>query len=107
MDEVLLDALLGESPVDVKDVTSLPIKQSLKCITDYQTHYPIAARRTYGGYQRPTLPEVTVCESLNINNGEKEYERMIEDMARMSLARTRGLMVEKRASQYERKQKLK
>lgn len=112
-----MDALLGpiENPVIVEEtpiveeVITIPISspptRPFKCVRDYQTWYPNPVRRFYGGYKRPVPREVTVCESLNLNNGEREYEMMIEDMTRMSLARTRGLLVEKRASRYERKQK--
>ena len=99
MDNDLLDALLG--------CVVSPPKQVLKFVYDNQTLYPNPCRRMYGGYQRQVAPEVTICDSLKLNNGEREYEEMIEDMTKLSLARTRGLMVEKRASRYERKQKSK
>ena len=98
MEGDLLDALLGE--VEAK---AIPLQ--FRCEMDNKTLYPNPARRLYGGYTRPVPREVTVCESLNINNGQKEYEVMIDDMTRMSLARTRGLVAEKRFSRYERKQK--
>lgn len=99
MQEELLDALLG--------ITHISVIQPLKVTYDNNTFYPNPVRRMYGGYKRLVAPEVTICDSLIIHDGQKEYEEMIEDMTRMSLARTRGLMVEKRASRYERKQKSK
>jgi hypothetical protein len=99
MDDALLDSLLGNI-----DTPAIP---KFKCVRDYQTWYPKPVRTVYGGYKRPVSCEVTVCDSLNISNGQKEYEIMIDDMIRMSLARTRGLMVEKRSSRYERAQKSK
>jgi len=103
MEEDLLDALLGELDVIPSEIK--PVPRLIRYEIDNKTLYPNPARRFYGGYKRLVPREVTVCESLNLNNGQKEYEEMIDDMTRMSLARTRGLLGEKRASRYERKQK--
>lgn len=105
MEEDLLDALLGELETPVVPPETKPVRPRIRYEIDNKTLYPNPARRFYGGYTRPVPREVTVCESLDINNGQKEYEEMIDDMTRMSLARTRGLMAEKRFSRYERKQK--
>ena len=92
----LLDALLG-----------IPNKRKLECVEDIHTHFPAPARRCYGGYVPPKKQEASVCESLFIHNGQKEYEEMIEDMKRMSLLRTNGLQKEKRTSRYEKSMKKK
>ena len=99
MNDDLLDTLLG--PVDIPS----PVKQKLKCTIDYRSLYPNPVRRLYGGYIRPIPSVVTVCDSLCINNGQRDYEELINEMTRMSLARMHGLMAEKRSSRYERKQK--
>ena len=107
MDSELLDALLcniGIPAVESEVILNKPSRR-FTCETDYHTWYPHPVRSLYGGYIRPVPREVTVCDSLCINNGQKEYEEMITDMTRMSLARTRGLLAEKRSSSYERKQK--
>jgi hypothetical protein len=82
-----------------------PIKNKLECIVDNKTWYPIPARRCYGGYVVPVKEEVTICDSLCINNGDKEYEEMVDDMTQMSLLRSKGLLKEKRMSRYEKAKK--
>jgi hypothetical protein len=108
MESDLLDNLLsniGVPAVEYEVISNKPSRR-FSCDTDYHTWYPYPVRRIYGEYVRPVPREVTVCDSLCINNDQKEYEEMITDMTRMSLARSRGLMAEKRFSSYERKQKL-
>lgn len=82
-----------------------PIKKKLECVLDRNTFYPIPVRRSYGGYIAPVKQQVTVCDSLCINNGNKEFEEMVDDMKQMSLLRSKGLLKEKRMSRYEKAKK--
>lgn len=89
MDE-LLSFLLDEKP-------------RLQCTEDNMTVFSGPVRRFYGKrpISIPSQPTFTI-ERLRV-----EDHSLVEDMTRLSLARMRGLMHEKRVSRYERAHKKK
>jgi hypothetical protein len=90
--EDLLNALLDIIPPPPRIVYEM----------DNRTQFPnVIARRSFGGYTRPGQVEVTVCESLNICN-DNTFQKKIEDMTRQAQMRSKLLVVEKRASRYDR-----
>lgn len=94
----LLDSLLGISPS----------KPKLQCKIDMNTTARVhTARRCYGGYVTPKPVVASLDPSLFKSNADKEYEEMIEDMTKMSLLRSKGLLAEKRTSRYEKAMKAK
>ena len=97
MDE-LLDALLGAPSFKRKLVCKIDI------MTTVSGHN---VRRYYGGYKPFKPREVTVCDSLCINNSQKEFDDMVNDLVNLSLSRSKLLKAEKRSSRYERLMKKK